>query len=1010
MNLKCLVITLLACIVTSGFADEGSQCTVTQEGTQWDLKSPFFVYRLNSGDGLRAKSWTNLLSEKTIPLSGDEIEIDLGDDPAKPFAVPLVVVRSTINGPGDVSFTLENPKKTLSVLVQYRWNDESPTLHKFTQITNNDKATVRILNVRLGTYKTDTVVKDRLQNHPTGGFLPKTSDKEPGFPMYLDDDFFLTLAHPASWATQLNGFASLRQYPGEKVESGQTFHCMEAIYGVGAKGKAQKNFVEHVRSRMRRVVRGHDKPYVIYDNFGSWKNQVFLNTEDYMLHSLGCIEKSQESVGRIFDICSIDFWVDFAGDLKKWDSERFPNGIGKIKPVLDRLEIQPGLWIDTCMCHWSIGFNPVTNPSRSHWGSHFCWASEPIRSMYNEAFLEHIRKDKIRLLKFDNLHAHICNNPDHDHLPDLYSLEAINNSFIEFLNVLDAESPELFIMLYWGFRSPWWMLHGDTLFDSGVGNNEAATPSQYPAPYIRDSATQKLDQLQLICDDDPWLGKDSLGVWLSDWPWNSSIGKERWQEAVVMDICRGSLLLQIWSDYDFLSPPEWEQLADFAALLRTQPECFANPISILGNPNNEEPYGYCCSDGNRAFLALNNTTWEDQSITLELGKAWGLQDDQKWNLYRWYPNPARLKSESDGFSSGVSVLLKPYEVVLIEVVPVGEKPSLDRSLKEEAIPQTFAESSRKLNIRVIDSVDLDRERERTEQKNHWVVLDPDECIAENGTTLQKEEDSSIFASGTNPVLETYTIKVEKPMKGITGFRLDVMSDPRLPSEGPGRVFNGNIALNEFFVFLYQGDVEKKIPLCNPQSSFSQSTFGGFPVANAIDGLSETAWSIHPATGVSQVAVFETENSLDLSEGAALVFVLNQGFANHRDAHNIGRFQISATTDQTILPLPEKHERQFFVQTESPATAHGGILVITCEVKNDNEPALFENIGSYFTAESESKFTPVVEPRTFPGCWQGWRFDIVPNSPPRSLELNVVPSFSKEMKYEFKAHFIPTAVL
>ena len=141
----------------------------------------------------------------------------------------------------------------------------------------------------------------------------------------------------------------------------------------------------------------------------------------------------------------------------------------------------------------------------------------------------------------------------------------------------------MFILLYWGYRSPWWLLHGDTLFDSGIGI-EAASPSSQPAAFARDSVTQKLDQAQRHACDVPALGKDSLGVWLSNWAWNSSIGKERWQEGFVMDLCRGSMLAQIWADNDWLSPPEWKQLAEFLALLRAQPKCFGNPRFILGNP------------------------------------------------------------------------------------------------------------------------------------------------------------------------------------------------------------------------------------------------------------------------------------------------------------------------------------------------------------------------------------------------------------------------------------------
>ena len=86
-----------------------------------------------------------------------------------------------------------------------------------------------------------------------------------------------------------------------------------------------------------------------------------------------------------------------------------------------------------------------------------CRATEPIKSMYTEAFRYHIRENGVRLLKFDNF-ATVCMNPSHEHLPGIYSTEPIENAAIEFLRALDAECPDVFLMLYWGYSSPWWLL------------------------------------------------------------------------------------------------------------------------------------------------------------------------------------------------------------------------------------------------------------------------------------------------------------------------------------------------------------------------------------------------------------------------------------------------------------------------------------------------------------------------------------------------------------------------
>jgi hypothetical protein len=241
-------------------------------------------------------------------------------------------------------------------------------------------------------------------------------------------------------------------------------------------------------------------------------------------------------------------------------------------------------------------------------------------------------------------------------------------------------------------------MYGDSSFDPGLAV-EAAHPSAIPAPYIRDSITVGLDQAHWYCEDTPKLGKDSLGVWLSNWGWNGGVGKERWQEGFIMDIARGTMLAQPWSDDGSLTKLERGQLADLIALLKERPDCFRNSRFILGNPWKNEPYGYCCTDGKRAFLAINNCTWSDQTLRLELNAAWGLADGGQWDIYRWYPAPAKLTAEHGAFGRTASLGLRPYETTLLEIVPAGSVPSLGRDFQSTPLVSKFAEPSRSLDVK-----------------------------------------------------------------------------------------------------------------------------------------------------------------------------------------------------------------------------------------------------------------------------------------------------------------------
>jgi Tol biopolymer transport system component/predicted Ser/Thr protein kinase len=82
---------------------------------------------------------------------------------------------------------------------------------------------------------------------------------------------------------------------------------------------------------------------------------------------------------------------------------------------------------------------------------------------------------------------------------------------------------------------------------------------------------------------------------------------------------------------------------------------------------------------------------------------------------------------------------------------------------------------------------------------NWIVLTPTAATGTNGATLSILGDASILAVGTRPATSVYTVTASTNLTGITGFRLEMMEDASLPTNGPGRANNGNFALTEFQV-------------------------------------------------------------------------------------------------------------------------------------------------------------------------------------------------------------------
>lgn len=185
-----------------------------------------------------------------------------------------------------------------------------------------------------------------------------------------------------------------------------------------------------------------------------------------------------------------------------------------------------------------------------------------------------------------------------------------------------------------------------------------------------------------------------------------------------------------------------------------------------------------------------------------------------------------------------------------------------------------------------------------EKVSHWIVLDPQRWSSASGTTLTKQEDHSLLASGPCPDLDTYSITAVAPGGVITGFRLETLADPTLPHGGPGRAENGNLHLSEVELLLREPGAtqSREIALTHPTADFNQDDW---TIDRALDGNEATAWGIHPMEGALHQAVFELKEPLLPPPGASLVFVLKQ---LHGRGHLIGRPRISVTRSTRPIGL------------------------------------------------------------------------------------------------------------
>ena len=208
-------------------------------------------------------------------------------------------------------------------------------------------------------------------------------------------------------------------------------------------------------------------------------------------------------------------------------------------------------------------------------------------------------------------------------------------------------------------------------------------------------------------------------------------------------------------------------------------------------------------------------------------------------------------------------------------------------------------------------------------KTEWTILQL-ENAGDNGQRYIDMGDGSILAQGYAPTKYSTSLRGETDERNITGFRLELLNDPNLPCNGPGRSFMGTCALTEFTVEIEPvrevagqpkpGQREKlkfvkvTADYSNPERDLESNFYDKTDkkrvtgsIEYAIDGKDETAWGIDQGPGrrnQPRNAVFVPEKPFGYEGGTRLHINLKQmhGGWNSDDNmnNNLGRFRLSVT--------------------------------------------------------------------------------------------------------------------
>ncbi|MBL9199321.1 MAG: PSD1 domain-containing protein [Opitutaceae bacterium] len=236
------------------------------------------------------------------------------------------------------------------------------------------------------------------------------------------------------------------------------------------------------------------------------------------------------------------------------------------------------------------------------------------------------------------------------------------------------------------------------------------------------------------------------------------------------------------------------------------------------------------------------------------------------------------------------------------------------------------------------------------------ALEVAEFSSSEGSPHRVLADKSVLLVDDVPDKDTYTVTVKTKLTGITGLKLEALTDRSLPGNGPGRgdAARPNFVLNTFAVTAAKAGGEA-VPLkfVRTAHSFAQASFSS---ANLIAPGNTKGWAISPQFGRDQWVTFELPAAIGAAEGTTLVFTMAHTLGAGR---SIGRFRLSAITGEVGAKAVPADVAAALRVEPAQRTAEQTDAVVAHVVAQDAKIAALRQSRT----KTEQEFAKIAGPRT-----------------------------------------------
>jgi len=564
-----------------------------------------------------------------------------------------------------LKYSLTDYLYSFNLNVYYKVRDDEPYIKKWIEISDSSEG-IHFL--------------DRINVEDFEFSNPNFSHGEFGQPLF-NNDIFLAVEYPAVENCINGNKVKIGYIVGEKISKNKII-SYPSVIGVSPSAiKLEQIFMSYVDSIK---VKG-TRTFLLYNSWYDLRNPAIADSPESIMNEKNVLARIEsfkkymvEKHNIRLDAFVLDDGWDNYNSIWEIDTRHLPN---KFTPFLNPLKE-----MNTSLGIWASPFCGYSNRDiRVKWGSEhsyektgdfLCFAGKNYKAQFEKKMVEYTKEFNMGYFKWDGFLL-ACNEPDHGHLPGVYSRKELISTYIHMMQSVRKINPDIFINITVGsWLSPWWLQYADCLWMQGEDYAYAEdVPSMNPrdkAITYRDAVLWDNFQNQKLLFPMSSMMTHGIIKGRLNFLGGKNEALDSFTNEVMMYFGRGVMMWELYISPGLLSDAEWDAISNSLKWAKANKDVLSRTKMILGNPLKRGPYGYVHLTKEKGIMLLRNPYVDSKEVTIKLDQSIGEMSIGKEYFVKIVYPYNKVLSEKFIFPGELSYKLNGYEIVLFELIPTDK--------------------------------------------------------------------------------------------------------------------------------------------------------------------------------------------------------------------------------------------------------------------------------------------------------------------------------------------------